>query len=201
MVSLIRSHSLCPGCRLFNKHRLVPPSRRCVRVCGVTARDDQPGDCVAWLLVGQGLRTASPSLLRGPWKVLVGRTFLAPPPHTSPFLLMPAPGTCSRGRDRAWGTRAAGGTAGGRGPCGQDTAGCSQQQWFWNWRAKPVCVHPSRIHLSPSGGAAVCFPLPGPSDGLPIQVQLPPILPSWVTWGRTSPPLPHVDDRDDSPLL
>lgn len=35
---------------------------------------------MAWLPGGQGLSTAPPSLLRGPWKVSVGRTFL-PHPH------------------------------------------------------------------------------------------------------------------------
>lgn len=32
---------------------------------------------MAWLLVGQGLRTAPPTPLRGPWEVSVGRSFLA----------------------------------------------------------------------------------------------------------------------------
>lgn len=37
MASLMWNHLPCPGHRIFNKHRLVPPSMRCVRVCSVTA--------------------------------------------------------------------------------------------------------------------------------------------------------------------
>ena len=30
VASLMWNHSLCPGCRLLNKHRLVPPGVKCV---------------------------------------------------------------------------------------------------------------------------------------------------------------------------
>lgn len=36
MAALTWNHAPYPGYRLFNKHRLVPPSMRCVRVCSVT---------------------------------------------------------------------------------------------------------------------------------------------------------------------
>lgn len=49
MASLMWNHSLCPGCGLFNKHRSVPPSMRCVRVCGGTTV--VTGQVAAWLSI------------------------------------------------------------------------------------------------------------------------------------------------------
>lgn len=122
VVSWMWNHSLSPGCRLLNKHRLVPPG---VKRVGSVATAEVTSQAAAWLGL-QWVRNQGPPppLLRGPRGFRL--TDLSLPTH-APGRSPPSAGCLAHtsGLGQTWAKRGVGGgVAGVRGHHMQDTAGC-----------------------------------------------------------------------------